>query len=65
MVLKTDLKILCAGVSISFDNTFRAATKATVTSREKKKLRVLKGGIISLMNENGEIVGWVSQFECI
>ncbi|KAG1901602.1 uncharacterized protein F5891DRAFT_1187473 [Suillus fuscotomentosus] len=47
-----------SGVSISFDNTFRAATKATVTSREKKKLRVLKGGIISLMNENGEIVGW-------
>lgn len=52
-------------MSISFDNTFRAATKATVTSREKKKLRVLKGGIISLMNENGEIVGWVSQFEYI
>ncbi|KAG1780071.1 hypothetical protein EV702DRAFT_1194838 [Suillus placidus] len=47
-----------SGVSISFDNTFRAATKATVTSREKKKSRVLKGGIISLMNENSEIVGW-------
>ncbi|KAG2038699.1 hypothetical protein BDR03DRAFT_861484 [Suillus americanus] len=47
---------------ISFDNTFRTATKATVMSQEKKKLRVLKGGIISLMNENGEIVGWVSQF---
>ncbi|KAG1849086.1 hypothetical protein C8R48DRAFT_750296 [Suillus tomentosus] len=47
-----------SGVSISFDNTFHAVTKATVTSREKKKLRVLKGGIISLMNENGEIVGW-------
>ncbi|KAG1769928.1 hypothetical protein EV702DRAFT_1049495 [Suillus placidus] len=50
-----------SGVSISFDNTFRAATKATVTSREKKKSRVLKGGIISLMNENSEIVGWISE----
>ncbi|KAG2140098.1 hypothetical protein DEU56DRAFT_941924 [Suillus clintonianus] len=47
-----------SGISISFDNTFRAATKAIITSREKQKLKVLKGGIISLMNENGEIVGW-------
>ncbi|KAJ8596101.1 hypothetical protein M405DRAFT_929054, partial [Rhizopogon salebrosus TDB-379] len=47
-----------SGISISFDNTFRAATKATVTSREKQKSKVLKGGIISLMNENGEIVSW-------
>ncbi|KAJ8596095.1 hypothetical protein M405DRAFT_782130 [Rhizopogon salebrosus TDB-379] len=47
-----------SGTSISFDNTFRAATKATVTSPEKQKSRVLKGGIISLMNENSEIVSW-------
>ncbi|KAG1777618.1 hypothetical protein EV702DRAFT_969371, partial [Suillus placidus] len=48
------------GISVSFDNTFRAGGKASVTSRDKQKVKVLKGGIISLMNENDEIIGWVS-----
>ncbi|KAG2113703.1 hypothetical protein DEU56DRAFT_710042, partial [Suillus clintonianus] len=47
-----------SGISVSFDNTFRAAGKASVTNRDKQKVKVLKGGIISLMNENGEIIGW-------
>ncbi|KAG2159431.1 uncharacterized protein EDB93DRAFT_1099792 [Suillus bovinus] len=47
-----------SGISISFDNTFHAAMKATITNQEKQKSKVLKGGIISLMNENNEIVGW-------
>lgn len=54
------MNLLVIGVSVSFDNTFRAAGKALVTSADKQKIKVLKGGIISLMNENGEIIGWVS-----
>ncbi|KAG1753243.1 hypothetical protein EDB19DRAFT_1892663 [Suillus lakei] len=45
-------------ISVSFNNTFRVAGKASVTNRDKQKVKVLKGGIISLMNENGEIIGW-------
>ncbi|KAG1872237.1 hypothetical protein F4604DRAFT_1582907 [Suillus subluteus] len=53
------MNLVATGVSVSFDNTFRAAGKALVTSGDKQKIKVLKGGIISLMNENGEIIGWV------
>ncbi|KAG0697389.1 hypothetical protein DFH29DRAFT_878740 [Suillus ampliporus] len=52
------MNLLEIGISVSFDNTFRAVGKALVTSRDKQKIKVLKGGIISLMNENGEIIGW-------
>ncbi|KAG0700040.1 hypothetical protein DFH29DRAFT_876907 [Suillus ampliporus] len=51
-----------SGISVSFDNTFRAAGKASVTNQDKQKVKVLKGGIISLMNENGEIIGWDQRF---
>ncbi|KAG1721192.1 hypothetical protein EDB19DRAFT_1773743, partial [Suillus lakei] len=34
-----------SGISVSFDNTFHVAGKASVTNQDKQKVKVLKGGI--------------------
>ncbi|KAL6299496.1 hypothetical protein BKA93DRAFT_829872 [Sparassis latifolia] len=45
-------------ICISLDNTFRAAGKASIADSENNRTKVLKGGILSALNENGEIIGW-------
>lgn len=44
----------------SLDNTFKAANKATLTNKDRQKSRELKGGILSVLNEDNQIVSWVS-----
>jgi hypothetical protein len=44
----------------SLNNTFKAANKATLTNKDRQKLRELKGGILSVLNEDNQIVSWVS-----
>jgi hypothetical protein len=41
------------------DNTFRSAKKATVVDKENQHAKPLKGGVLSILNEKSEIVGWV------
>ena len=45
---------------MSADNTFRAAGKATVVNAAKTRTKLMKGGILSVLNELNEIVAWVS-----
>ncbi|KAG1849139.1 hypothetical protein DFJ58DRAFT_662610 [Suillus subalutaceus] len=53
--LKT-LSAICG----SLDNTFKAASKATLTDKDRQKSRELKGGILSVLNEDNQIISWVS-----
>jgi hypothetical protein len=44
----------------SMDSTFRASGKAVLTDANRQKSKELKGGILSVINEENEIVSWVS-----
>jgi hypothetical protein len=44
---------------LSLDNTFRVAKKATVVDNQKMHTNVMKGGVLSVINEKAEIVAWV------
>lgn len=53
------------GECISLDNTFKAAKKAVVLEKTKARTKLLKGGILSVLNEKNEIIGWVrTPFYC-
>ncbi|KAG2106102.1 hypothetical protein BD769DRAFT_1366782, partial [Suillus cothurnatus] len=51
--LKT-LSAICG----SLDNTFKAASKATLTNRDRQKSKELRGGILSVLNEDNQIIAW-------
>lgn len=44
---------------LSVDNTFRAAAKATVVDKNKARSKMMKGGILTMINEQNEIISWV------
>ncbi|KAG0694993.1 hypothetical protein DFH29DRAFT_880333 [Suillus ampliporus] len=44
----------------SLDNTFKAASKATLTNKDRQKSKELKGRILSVLNEENQIISWVS-----
>jgi hypothetical protein len=47
-------------VSISLDNTFKAAQKVTLAANQNMShAKVWKGGIMSVINESNEIIAWV------
>lgn len=49
-----------AGVSLNFDWTFKSALKAKVVdSATKKRIQTLLGGLLTFLNEDGLIVGYV------
>jgi hypothetical protein len=50
---------LLTGQCLSLDNTFRVAKKATIADQQKARTQVMKGGILSIINENNEILAWV------
>jgi hypothetical protein len=56
----TPLILNHAAMCGSLDNTFKAANKATLTDRDRQKSRELKGGILSVLNEDNQIISWVS-----
>ena len=45
------------------DHTFKAANKAIVVTPENKHIRVMKGGLLTILNEESEILAWVSWIE--
>lgn len=50
-------------ISLSLDNTFKAASKGTVaTSRNVAHTKLWRGGILSIINEKNEIIAWVSTY---
>lgn len=51
--------LLISGIILSLDNTFKSAGKASIAERNKARMRVMKGGILSVINEKNEIISWV------
>jgi hypothetical protein len=47
------------GKCLSLDNTFRSASKASVVDTKKARTNIMKGGLLSGINELNEIVCWV------
>lgn len=54
------LSLPLAAVCAVLDNTFKIAAKATVVSKDGTHTKLLKGGILSVINEASEIISWVS-----
>lgn len=52
---------LILGMCLSLDNTFKLAVKVTIVSKDRTHTKVMKGGILSMLNEDNEIMSWVSQ----
>ncbi|KAA1474099.1 hypothetical protein DENSPDRAFT_852057 [Dentipellis sp. KUC8613] len=46
------------GICLSLDNTFRLSGKATVIYEKTTRLKLMKGGILSVINELNEIISW-------
>ena len=49
-------------VCLSLDNTFKSAGKAVVVGKDKSRTKLMKGGILSVLNETNEILSWVWYF---
>ncbi|EGO24993.1 hypothetical protein SERLADRAFT_438585 [Serpula lacrymans var. lacrymans S7.9] len=47
-----------SGVCISLDNTFKAAGKATVADKQKTRTKFMRGGMLTAINEDNEILFW-------
>ena len=48
-----------AAVTLSLDNTFKISNKLTVKDRDKTYTKLLKGGVLSVLNQKNDIVAWV------
>jgi len=48
-----------SAISLSLDNTFKSAGKAMVVDKNKNHTKLLKGGILSTINQRSEILAWV------
>ncbi|KAI0066538.1 hypothetical protein BV25DRAFT_1912599 [Artomyces pyxidatus] len=46
------------GICISLDNTFKVVKKATVADKHHHHDKLMKGGILSVINERNEIISW-------
>lgn len=51
------------GECISLDQTFRAANKASIADETLTRSKPMHGGLLSIINEDGEILAWVSRIE--
>lgn len=49
--------------SLSMDNTFKSASKASIIVADGQRHNPLKGGILSAINEEGEGLSWVRSFQ--
>ena len=48
-----------AAVTLSLDNTFKISNKLMVKDRDKTYTKLLKGGVLSVLNQKNDIVAWV------
>ena len=57
------LRCAFSGVCVSIDNTFKVGDKATVSEgRGRKRLNVMKGGLLNMISERNNYLGWVMYF---
>jgi hypothetical protein len=59
MISTQDRCLPITAKSISLDNTFRAVGKATVVDKQHKHTKMMKGGLLGMLNERSETIGWV------
>ncbi|KAJ6491108.1 hypothetical protein C8R45DRAFT_901353 [Mycena sanguinolenta] len=45
-------------ICLNLDNTYKAASKATIVDESKTHMKLMKGGILSVLNELNEIISW-------
>lgn len=57
---KLTLPVCILAVSISIDQTFRAAGKAKLVNSSHKHEKTWGGGILNALNERGQTLAWVS-----
>lgn len=48
-----------AAVTLSLDNTFKISNKLMVKDRDKTYTKLLKGGVLSVLNQKNDIIAWV------
>ena len=58
----TKTYIINTGECLSLDNTFQSAGKASVVDAKRARTKIMKGGLLSSLNEWNEIVCWVGLF---
>ncbi|THH19481.1 hypothetical protein EW146_g1687 [Bondarzewia mesenterica] len=47
-----------SGICLSLDNTFKSAGKASIADTQLARTKLMKGGILSIINEKNEILAW-------
>jgi hypothetical protein len=47
------------GKCLSLDNTFHSASKASIVDNKHNRTKIMKGGLLSVINEWNEILSWV------
>ena len=47
------------GRTLSLDHTFKVANKATIVTPERDHIKVMKGGLLNIINEESEVICWV------
>ena len=60
MCAKDELILFFLGDSLSFDATFKSVKKATLVNSKTVRINFSKGGLLTVINEHGEILAWVS-----
>ncbi|KAI6030973.1 hypothetical protein EDC04DRAFT_2572146, partial [Pisolithus marmoratus] len=60
VVYADDLHRHCSAVCGSLDSMFKVSSKASLTDKDCQCSKHLKGGILSVLNEDNQIVSWVS-----
>jgi len=58
-VLASPLILSLLAKTLSLDATFKFANRATVVDKDGKRHKLVKGGILSMINEHNLTVGWV------
>ena len=46
-------------IALSLDNTVKVTSKATVIDKNGTHIKLLKGGVLSVINHLGQIIAWV------
>lgn len=60
ITVRKPILIHSSGQTVSMDNTNKIEKKAVIVDKEGARVRLLKGGVLSALNEDSLIATWVS-----
>jgi hypothetical protein len=46
-------------IALSLDNTLKIASKATVVDKNGTRIKLMKGGVLSIINQISQTISWV------